>query len=244
VRIVTFNVKHGSVGNGRSDNRLLARTCAGLEADILALQEVDRRATRSRLADQVGRVARATGMSAAFGEVARRGLLRRYGNVLLARGALSEVETVGLPQPEGGEFRVAVLARLILPRGVPGVPEDGDGGGQGPVVAPLLVSVAATHLSFRPGEGAAQLDAVIEAMARRPPPRVLLGDLNLPPEEVEPALAAAGYEVASTGPTFPARTPRTRIDYVAVQGLRVVSAQVLETPVSDHRPVVAEVTAP
>jgi len=224
VRIVTFNVKHGSVGNGRSDNRLLARTCAGLEADILALQEVDRRATRSRLADQVGRVARATGMSAAFGEVARRGPLRRYGNVLLARGALSEVETVGLPQPEGGEFRVAVLARLILP--------------------PLLVSVAATHLSFRPGEGAAQLDAVIEALARRPPPRVLLGDLNLPPEEVEPALAAAGYEVASTGPTFPARTPRSRIDYVAVEGLRMVSAQVLETPVSDHRPVVVEVAAP
>jgi len=115
VRIVTFNVKHGSVGNGRSDNRLLATTCAGLEADILALQEVDRRATRSRLADQVGRVARATGMSAAFGEAARRGPLRRYGNVLLARGALSEVETLGLPQPESREFRVAVLARVILP---------------------------------------------------------------------------------------------------------------------------------
>lgn len=240
MRIVTFNVKHGSVGDGRSDNRLLATTCAGLEADILALQEVDRRATRSRLADQVGRVARATGMSAAFGEAARRAPLRRYGNVLLARGALSEVETLGLRQPESREFRVAVLARVILRNCQPSVVAPL----QQQVVAPLLVSVAATHLSFRPGEGAAQLGAVIEALARRPPPRVLLGDLNLPPEEVEPVLAAAGYEVAATGPTFPARTPRTRIDYVAVQGLRVVSAQVLEAPVSDHRPVVAEVTAP
>jgi endonuclease/exonuclease/phosphatase family metal-dependent hydrolase len=232
VRIVTFNVKHGTVGDGRIDNRLLADTCAGLEADILALQEVDRRATRSGFADQVRLVARATGMSAAFGEAARRGPLRRYGNVLLSRGALGDVETVALPRPEGGEFRVAVLAGVTLGAAVGGVP--GDGGG--------TLSVAATHLSFRRGEGAAQLSAVIEALGRRPLPRVLLGDLNLPPEVVEPALAAAGYQIASTGPTFPARTPRTRIDYVAVEGLEVVSAEVLETPLSDHRAVVAEVT--
>ena len=232
MRIVTFNVKHGTVGDGRIDNRLLAGTCAGLEADILALQEVDRRATRSGFADQVRLVARATGMSAAFGEAARRGPLRRYGNVLLARGALSDVETVALPQPEGGEFRVAVLARLALDPGVRGAPEDGD----------TTLSVAATHLSFRRGEGAAQLSAVIEALGRRPLPRVLLGDLNLPPEEVEPALAGAGYQIASTGPTFPAWAPRSRIDYVAVEGLQVVSAEVLETAVSDHRAVVAEVT--
>jgi endonuclease/exonuclease/phosphatase family metal-dependent hydrolase len=234
VRIVTFNVKHGSAGDGRIDNRLLADTCAGLEADVLALQEVDRRATRTGFADQVRLVARASGLSAAFGEAARRGPLRRYGNVLLARGTLSDVEVVGLPRPERGEYRVAVLARLALDPRVPGVPEGGES---------AALSVAATHLSFRTGEGAAQLSALVEALGRRPLPRVLLGDLNLPPEVVEPALAAAGYEIASTGPTFPARTPRTRIDYVAVDGLRVVSAQVFETPLSDHRPVVVEVTA-
>jgi endonuclease/exonuclease/phosphatase family metal-dependent hydrolase len=230
VRIVTFNVKFGSVGDGRADNRLLAGVCAGLEADILALQEVDRRATRSGLADQVRVVARATGMSAAFGEAARRGPFRRYGNVLLGRGALSDVETLALPRPEGGEFRVAVLARVTLEPGAGGAAGDG------------ALSVAATHLSFRKGEGAAQLSAVIEALGRRPLPRVLLGDLNLPPDVVEPALTAAGYQLAPTGPTFPARTPRTRIDYVAVEGLQVVSAEVLETALSDHRLVVAEVT--
>lgn len=232
MRIATFNVKYGSVGDGRIDNRLLADTCAGLEADILALQEVDRRATRSGLADQVRLVARATGMSAAFGEAARRGPFRRYGNVLLGRGALSDVETLALPRPEGGEFRVAVLARVTLAPGVGGVTGERNG----------TLSVAATHLSFRKGEGGAQLSAVIGALGRRPLPRVLLGDLNLPPEVVEPALAAAGYRIASTGPTFPARTPRARIDYVAVEGLQVMAAEALETALSDHRPVVAEVT--
>jgi endonuclease/exonuclease/phosphatase family metal-dependent hydrolase len=234
MRIVTFNVKHGTVDGGRIDNRLLAHTCAGLEADILALQEVDRRATRSGFADQVRLVARATGMSAAFGEAARRGPLRRYGNALLARGALSDVETLALPRPEGGEFRVAVLAGLTLEPGVPGLPRDGD----------ARLSVAATHLSFRRGEGAAQLMALVEALDRRPCPRVLLGDLNLAPDVVEPVLVTAGYHIASTGPTFPVRLPRSRIDYVAVAGLEIVSAEALETSLSDHRLVVAEVTAP
>ena len=225
-------MKHGSVSGGRIDNRLLAATCAGLRADILALQEVDRRAGRSGLADQVRLVARATGLAATFGEVARRGPLRRYGNVLLGRGRLSQVEVVGLPRPERGEYRVAVLARLELADGV------------APRSDPPALSVAATHLSFRGAEGPAQLDAVIELLGRRPPPRVLLGDLNLGPEVVEPALAAAGYSVALTGATFPAAMPRARIDYVAVAGLEVVSAEVPETTLSDHRPVVAEVRIP
>jgi endonuclease/exonuclease/phosphatase family metal-dependent hydrolase len=229
VRIVTFNVKHGSVVDGRIDNRLLGRTCAGLGADVLALQEVDRRATRSGFADQVRLVARATGMTATFGEAARRGPLRRYGNVLLARGALSDVEVVGLPRPGGGEFRVAVLARVEL------AAAGADG------VAPPVLSVAATHLSFRQAEGPAQLGAVVELLGRRPLPRVLLGDLNLTPELVEPALTGAGYQLAATGPTFPARTPRSRIDYVAVAGLEVVTADAPELSLSDHRPVVAEV---
>ncbi|MGH8990216.1 MAG: endonuclease/exonuclease/phosphatase family protein [Acidimicrobiia bacterium] len=225
-------MKHGSVGAGRVDNRLLARACAGLGADILALQEVDRRAARSGFADQVRRVARATGLSATFGEAARRGPLRRYGNVLLARGVLTEVEVVGLPRPEQGEYRVVVLARLVLDpdlAGAEGVP---------------ALSVAATHLSFRRTEGPAQLAAVVELLGRRPLPRVLLGDLNLGPEVVEPALVTSGYQVAATGPTFPAHAPRTRIDYVAVAGLEVVSARAPEAALSDHRPVVAEVTAP
>ncbi|MGH9041580.1 MAG: endonuclease/exonuclease/phosphatase family protein [Acidimicrobiia bacterium] len=217
LRIVTFNVKHGSLADGRIDSRLLARTCAGLGADVLALQEVDRRAIRSRLADQVRLVARATGLSAAFGEAARRGLLRRYGNVLLTRGPLSDIEVASLPSPRDGEHRVAVLA------------------------AAAGLSVAATHLSFREAEGPAQLDALVELLDRRPLPRVLLGDLNLGPEVVEPVLAAAGYRIAATGSTFPARSPRSRIDYVAVAGLEIVSAEALEMPISDHRAVVAEV---
>lgn len=220
MRIVTFNIKHGLDGRGRVDNGLLGRTCAAFGADVLALQEVDRRARRSGWADQVELVGRATGLSATFGEAARKGLFRRYGNALFGRGAITDTEVVPLPRPDWGEPRVVILATVQL-----------DG---------ASLSVAATHLSFRKKEGPTQLDIVLEILGRRPLPRVLLGDLNLGPEKVEPATRAAGYELAVTPPTFPSERPRSRIDYVAVAGLAVVAAEVPETEISDHRPVIAD----
>jgi endonuclease/exonuclease/phosphatase family metal-dependent hydrolase len=168
-------------------------------------------------------IARATGLQAVFGEAARRHW-RSYGNVLLARGPISEVEVVRLPRPSDGEQRVAIVARVA--------------------VNGLSLAVGATHLSFRPGEGAPQLGVLIAALAGRERPRVLLGDLNVGPEVAEPMLTDAGYAVAPTGATFPATGPRTRIDFVAVDGLEVLSSATPVPGMSDHLPVVVEVGVP
>jgi endonuclease/exonuclease/phosphatase family metal-dependent hydrolase len=223
LRVATFNVKHGDDGWGRIDLRRMGEACAGLSADVLAIQEVDRFAGRTGFRDEMRLIARATGMEAVFGEAARR-RQRRYGNVLLARGSISDVEVIRLPRPSGGEQRVAILA--------------------GVAVNGLGLSVAATHLSFRRGEGLPQLEVILEALAQRAGPRMVLGDLNLGPEVVEPAVTAAGYQVAPTGLTFPAAKPRTRIDFIAVSGLEVVASSTPRPGVSDHLPVVAEVVPP
>ena len=220
MRAATYNVKHGENGDGRVDIRRLAGACAALSADVLAVQEVDRFARRTGFRDEMRVIARATGLQAVFGEAARR-KWRRYGNVLLARGPISDVEVVKLPRPSGGEPRVAIVARVCV-----------DG---------LGLSVGATHLSFRKGEGAAQLEVLLAALAERDGPRLLMGDLNISPEVVVPAVTAAGFTVAPTGPTFPAAAPRSRIDFIAVAGLEVVSASLPEVGMSDHLPVVAEI---
>lgn len=220
LRVATFNIKHGDSGGGRIDLRRMQEACAGLSADVLAIQEVDRFARRTGFRDEMRVIARATGMEAVFGEAARR-RWRAYGNVLLARGPISDVEIIKLPRPNGGEQRVAIVARA----GVNGVG----------------MSVGATHLSFRAGEGLPQLEMVLDALGRRDGPRVLLGDLNLGPEVVEPAVTAAGYRLAPTGPTFPARGPRTRIDFVAVSGFEILASSTPTPGVSDHLPVVADI---
>jgi len=222
MRVATFNVKHGENGAGRVDLRRLAAACRSLRADVLAVQEVERFARRSGFRDEMRLIARATGLRAVFGEAARR-RWRSYGNALLARGPITDVEVLKLPRPADGEPRVAIVARVTV---------DGVG-----------LSVGATHLSFRRGEGAPQLDVLLAALAERPGPRLVLGDLNIGPDVVLPAVTAAGYTVAPTEATFPAGAPRTRLDYVAVSGLDVVSGSTPAVGTSDHLPVVAELRA-
>jgi endonuclease/exonuclease/phosphatase family metal-dependent hydrolase len=128
---------------------------------------------------------------------------------VLVRGELSDLEV--LPLPGAGEPRVALLARA------PGA------------------SVAVCHLGLG-GVAELQLPVVAAALADRPPPRVLLGDLNLTAPVVD-GLRLVGRG----GPTCPAGQPRARIDHVALGGLEPRAVVVPMVPVSDHRPLVVEV---
>jgi endonuclease/exonuclease/phosphatase family metal-dependent hydrolase len=108
------------------------------------------------------------------------------------------------------------------------------------------LTVAATHLSIHRPEVHEQLAAVVDALVARPGPWLLVGDLNLLPEEVEPVVAKAGLELADpTMPTFPVDEPRLRIDHVAAGGGLVPGAvSVVRTESSDHAALVVEVSSP
>lgn len=231
LRVATFNIRHGSNLSGQRSLRMLAAACKALDADILGLQEVDRRRRRSRMRDSAGYVAGRVGARHVFGVALRRGLVGGYGNALLARGELDDVEVRPLPGTGEQQHRVAVLAQVS--------------------VREVEVSVAVAHLQHRPPrfrhlppEAPAQLEAVLAALRSRPAPRLLLGDLNLQEETVLPLLETAGFAPADTGPTFPVDEPRARVDWIAVDGLVVEHAYVAAAAeISDHRAVVAEVRA-
>ena len=217
MRVATFNIQHGRTPAGDVDVSLVGTTVAALDADVVALQEVDVGVARSGGVDEAAEVARAAGMHERFGRASRIGWRGRYGNALLTREPPVDVEVLRLPRiVRRGERRSAVLASV---------------GG---------VSLAVTHLSVWPPDTWVQLAAVVEALGRRPAPRVLLGDLNLPPFHVVPRVRAAGLVLAGGPPTFPASDPLIRIDHVAVSGLRIGDVTVVPTPVSDHRPLVVE----
>ena len=215
MRIVTFNIQHGKGG----DAAALGRACAGLDADVLAVQEVDVRVPRSGLVDQAAVVERATGMHCVFGQTCRVGVVGRYGNVLCSRPPMADVERVRLPRLGRNEVRGMVLARI-------------DG-----------VTVAATHLSVHPEENVRQLAFVLDVLAARPRPWVLVGDLNRRPEQLD-AVAAAGLSLADPSePTFPAHAPDRRIDHIATAAVEVESVQVLpQQEVGDHRPLAVTLT--
>jgi endonuclease/exonuclease/phosphatase family metal-dependent hydrolase len=119
--------------------------------------------------------------------------------------------------------------------------------------APALIA-ASVHLGLRPGErlrhGAELQRVVSEAAAGRP--AVIGGDFNEFPEgRAIRALSRRFTDAAaaSAEPTFPARQPTARIDYVFLtRDLELLAARVpLDDEVvrgSDHLPVIVETSLP
>ena len=97
VRLATFNIRHGAPSRGyKGEPERVAAACASLAADVLALQEVDRGLARSGRADLAQVAADAAGMEVVFAQtMPLRG--GQYGNALLVRGEIEDVEIVRLP---------------------------------------------------------------------------------------------------------------------------------------------------
>lgn len=222
VRVITFNIRHGAPPKRWPDIDAVARTIADMNADAVALQEVDRRVFRSGFADQTARIASRTGLLPQFGRARRIGPLSGYGNALLTRTQPNRVDVLELRSL--GEQRVAIIAEV-----------DMEGG------PATLVSV---HLQNRrsgqPPQALSQLEQLLDVVSCRPEPWVVMGDFNLRPEVVLPRLAEAGLSSASVEPTFPAIDPRIVIDWVAVKGMTVSATDIPDVRLSDHRPLIVD----
>ena len=246
LKVATWNIFGGRTWDGtRVDLELTQAVLRRLDADLVAVQEVDREQPRSHGADQARLLAQALGMdwryapallgtpgnpdgwrAVAPGDADPGGTA--YGIALLSRLPLEEVETVLLPQSGRDEPRVALVAGLA------------EGGRQ--------LTVAGTHLSFVPGPNVTQLRALQRHLDDRGGPRLLLGDLNLWWPAVR-LLSLPGWLPLVHGGTFRNRPPGSpgrlvQLDHVLAAGadttLRPLASRIVSGPASDHRAVVVE----
>jgi len=250
LRVATWNVRGCRAREPDSDRVDLDRTAAilrSIDADLVALQEIDREQERSGGVDQARALGERLGMRwwfcpALLGLATGPERWRRadpgedpggpaYGIALLSRPELEWVSPVALPHPEGrGEPRVALIARVGL------------------VTGPLAVGT--THLSFLYRSGIAQLRWLERRLEGEPAPRLLLGDLNLWLPLVR-LVSRRGWRPLARGHTFPNPSPATpqrsvQIDHVLASGgqrLRVRRSRVAAGPISDHRALVVDLEA-
>jgi len=246
VRLITLNTHHGVGADGRHDLPRLAKVLAAADADLICLQEVDRRfGGRSEDVDQALLLSRALDMQLAWGpaideprgdEKTMRG---QYGNAVLSRLPIlvSDVH----PLPGDGEPRSALRTMVEL-----------DGG---------ALWVTTTHLSTRSAaERAAQVTTIAGLHTQTMETGVLVGDFNAEPDAPELAPLRERFRDAwelagerddqsgwrfwqhDEGHTHPAGRPHKRIDQVWVsEGVGVARAHVLDAAgASDHLPVVVD----
>ena len=252
MRFATFNILHGrSLHDGAVNVDRLRDVVRELDADVLAMQEVDLDQPRSALADLTAVAAEAMGavshrfVAALAGTpgatwIAANGQEQpgtaAYGIALLSRYPALTWQTVRLP-------RIPMRFPMYLPgpRRVMVVREEP----RAAVVAQLdtpggALTVANTHLSFVPGWNRAQLRLLRRALTALPGPHVLMGDLNMTPA---PVLAVTGMRSLASVPTFPGSEPTRQLDYVLVDDASVTArhSATPDVPMSDHRPLVVDV---
>lgn len=242
VRVVSYNV-HACLGvDRRVDPGRIADVIATLEADVVALQEVDRGRRRTAWCHQAQEIALHLEMDHHFHpslEVDD----GHYGNALLSRYPLTVVRAAPLARPYPMlrlEPRAALWARLDTPAG------------------PL--QVVNTHLGLLPGERLLQVrDLVSEQWLAHPDcrgPRILCGDFNaVPGSPAHRALARHLRDCDADRPTgrrqstYASYLPLARLDHVFVSPeVRVVEVSVPRNPLtrlaSDHLPLVVDVEIP
>jgi len=221
MRVATWNVRHGRPRRRFTSNRKLLRTVRLLAADVLAVQEVERHVIRSWCVDQPADIAHAADAAAwRYEPVRRLALTGSDGIALCVRGELEAVRVVDLPRPADAQPRAAIVASVL--------------------VADERFTVVTTHLHDEAAVARQQLDALVTAIGASDGPLVLLGDLNLRPGDVTRPLGEAGLRVLDAPDTSPAWDPVQRIDHIAVDGFVANRVWVPQVPVSDHRPVVAD----
>lgn len=218
--VATYNTHSGIGMDRRFDPQRIAEVVLELNADVIALQELEFHAHANMLEILRER----TGLHA----VAQRTFAREngaFGNGLLSRCAITASAMIDLSLPDR-EPRGAIDATI-----------DCDG---------LPLRVIATHLGLRPAERAEQSRRLTAAVGNGAQPTLLAGDINewLMPRRALRALHAHFGESPARA-TFPSFAPMIALDRVWTSPaslLRRVHAHrsALARRASDHLPLVAE----
>lgn len=223
LKILTLNVWNRQGPYARR-LELIRAGIAELSPDVIGLQEI----VVDGDYDQAREIGAGLGYQAAFGVASTYGEGSKFGNAILSRWPIQDVESFALPS-EGSEQRALLSARIHASIGE----------------LPFFV----THLAWRFEEGhlrEAQVRRIAEHVKARTrpddPPGVLVGDFNAGPDATEIRFVKGltslegkslwftdAYEIAGEQPGYTFDAPRNphaaltheyprRIDYVFVRG--------------------------
>lgn len=224
--VATYNIRGGRGIDGVQSLSRVADVIRASGAEVVCLQEVERRLPQSRFADQPKQLGEQLGVISVFQRNLRIGP-GAFGNLILSRYPVLEAKSFSLTSQR--EQRGLLMALIDAPDGP--------------------ISVFCTHWGLSSAERVQQAIEAADIVKTAPHPVIFCGDLNETSEKpaVTTLLSASGLhdlslEAGQTALTYPSDTPTARIDYVlGCSNLHAVVSEVIDSPASDHRAVIVDV---
>jgi len=230
LKIMTYNIHVGVGMDKQLDLQRIADVILKEKPDLVGLQEVDRGVKRTQGIDEIVKLAQMTHMEYAFAH-----------NLDF----------------QGGQYGVAILSRLPIKSSDHKMfqnKREAERRGMLRIVIELAgkdVNFVTTHLDYQYDDGRMfEMQQLLTFINDLTGPVIVVGDLNDEPIGAAYQLINEKFndswvqsKASGTGFTYPADTPRKRIDYIFFResdGLRVKKAWTVSTLASDHIPLVSE----
>ncbi|MDB5533511.1 MAG: endonuclease [Hyphomicrobiales bacterium] len=236
IRVVTYNVHRCLGTDGRYSTARIADVLAGIDADIIALQELDLKRGRSGSVDQAHDIARRLKMTHQF-HPALKVLDESYGDAVLSRYPMRLIKAAAIP----GFYRME-------PRGAVWVEVSTDEG---------RLQILNTHMGLLNLERRRQINCLMGlewlGSQRCAGAVVFLGDLNARPgsftlRQLSKRLSDVRRKIHKRlQPTYPSTRPFLRLDHIFVSAdVHVAGAFVVADATarlaSDHLPLCADIS--
>ena len=230
MKIMSFNTQHClNYLERRIDYPLFAKTVRESGADVIGLNEMR---DKGEDADYEAQMSILSELSGYENYYFARAIFYKgnnpYGNGLLSRHKIVKAETVMIPDPagrvEGKHYETRCILKAYLENGL---------------------TVLVTHFGLNPDEQENAVRTVLENLENEK--CILMGDFNvLPDNRVLDPIRAVMKDTADSFEeekfSYPSDKPDRKIDYLFVTpDIEVITADIPELVVSDHRPHTAEI---
>ena len=223
LKVLTYNIYHGETMLGDFDLDKIARVLLKSDADLIALQEVDFKTQRAQGYDLATELGQRIGFLPFFAR-AMPFDGGEYGEAILSKYSAISSRKIDLPFSEGNEPRAAMEIIIELP-------------------SKDTILFVGTHLDHTrvQADRIAQCKMLASQYMDNNLPGILAGDLNAMPESLPIQELKKEWSRTSLKdplPTFPAKDPQRKIDYIMVRPehrWKILETQTIcDTIASDH----------
>ena len=231
LKIMSFNTLHCENYLTREiDFDIFAKTIKESGADIIGLNEIRGEGKDADYQAQAKILGEKTGYYYYFAKALDVGGVNPYGNALLSRYPIISAETIFIPDPDPSLYTGYHERRCVLKAKI-------DVGEE--------ITVLVAHFGLKNGDPENGVATILKE--RSATKCIAMGDFNVEPDNevllpLRQELKDAADLFTEELKSFPSDAPEIKIDYIfCSKDVEIVSADIPDIVVSDHRPHIAEI---